>query len=256
MHIANLTPDPIEWMHIGVTGTLKPGDIKEFDDRRGSHILTKFARRGLVKLAYNDDLTEKRKQALESWEKFWRYQVTVFNQDNERRQSTNREYVYPTRELEEHAKELGMKLVGPWTQERNEGTDMKAVMDMLAKVNEQNAIIAQLTQQVAELHAKQGGTAAAAIQKADEQKAEEELKISKQEAKKTLKKFKEEEVKNDVEPYLNEFMGLNKEDLTKWVLDNADFLQSNSYPRAAYEMLKTRWENINNKKDPFPLLDS
>jgi len=259
MHIANLTPDTIEWMHIGVAGTLKPGDIKEFDDQRANFILTKFGRRGVVRLGWDDDLDEKRQQAMAAWEKFWRYQITVFNQDNERRKSTQREYVYPTKELQEHAEELGLKLIGPWTIENSGGADIAALANALSKANEQNAVIQQLAQQVAALQKQLGQTeAAAAIQEAEIKEREtkdlqKELQLSKKETKEAMKRLKEEEVK-DLEPFINEFMDLGKKELSDYVMNNSEMLQSNVYPRAAYELLKTRWENLFGKKEAFPLL--
>jgi hypothetical protein len=41
MIIANHTPEDVEWMHIGINGIIKSGEVKEFDEGRGNHILNK-----------------------------------------------------------------------------------------------------------------------------------------------------------------------------------------------------------------------
>src|SRR3972149_7613003 len=112
--VANFTPDPIRWHHLGATAILEPGAVVEFETHRANHIVNKFGPRGIVTLAYGDDQAAKAKEAMATWRRFWVKQITVYNQDNEKRKNTNREYVDPTEILLEHSKTLGIPLVGPW----------------------------------------------------------------------------------------------------------------------------------------------
>ena len=61
MIVGNFTPDPIEWMHIGITGVVNPNEIVEMDNARAKHVLNKFARRGLVQMQYGDDAETKKR---------------------------------------------------------------------------------------------------------------------------------------------------------------------------------------------------
>ncbi len=132
MIVANFTPDDIEWMHIGVNGVLKSGEIKEYDDGRANHILNKWGARGLLALKYGDKSEEKQKEAMIIWKQFWGKQITTFNQNNEKRKATQLEYVFSTPDLEEHADKLGIRLVAPWRLEET-GSEKER------KLSEENA---------------------------------------------------------------------------------------------------------------------
>lgn len=114
MAIANFTPDPVNWMHIGITGTLEPDSIQEFDPARENHILNNLGKRGIVAMKYGDDEEEKRKEAMATYKEFWLRQIQNFNRDNEIRRNENRAFVEPQPDLEKHAKEFGIELIGPW----------------------------------------------------------------------------------------------------------------------------------------------
>ena len=83
MIVGNFTPDPIDWMHIGITGTIEPGETAEMDEGRARHILNKFARRGLVQMQFGDEPGDKKKESIKLWTSFWEQQITAFNQHNE-----------------------------------------------------------------------------------------------------------------------------------------------------------------------------
>lgn len=114
MIIANFTPDTIEWMHAGINGTLRPDDVKEFEESRGNHILNEFTARGLLRMEFGDDQEIKKKEAMAIYTRFWEKQIVVFNQHNERLKNENKAYVMATPELEKKAKEMDIGLVGPW----------------------------------------------------------------------------------------------------------------------------------------------
>jgi len=118
MIIANFTPDKIHWTHEGIGGVLKPGDVTEFPDNRAKHILTKFDTRGVLQLRYGDNEEERRAQAMETWRRFWEHQVIVFNQHNEGMKNANKPYIRAPKHIEDHAKLLGIGLVGPWMIQR------------------------------------------------------------------------------------------------------------------------------------------
>lgn len=145
--IANFTPDEIRWKHVGQSGVLKPNDITEFDTPRANHILNKWGRRGLVVMRYGEEEEDKRKEAMDIYLSFWKRQIINFNRFNETRKNENRDYVFPDPLLEKKAKDLGIKVIGPWQLEipvgdaqvaqlkqenaalRNEVVDVRAQLD-------------------------------------------------------------------------------------------------------------------------------
>lgn len=129
MIVANFTPDAIDWMHIGVSGTVKPGEDVEMDDSRGRHILNKFARRGLVQMQYGDDEAAKKKESIALWKNFWELQIVTFNQHNEDQKEKGNRYARPTPELLEKAKILNLELLQPWKIEKTDDKQIKALQD-------------------------------------------------------------------------------------------------------------------------------
>ncbi len=117
MMIGNFTPDPVQWMHVGVEGTIEPGEIKEFDDARGKHILTKYGSRGLVRMEFGDDPEVKKEESMRRWRNFWTDLITRHNQHNEDQKEKGNRYAKPTEELKRHAELLGLELLAPWTVE-------------------------------------------------------------------------------------------------------------------------------------------
>lgn len=147
MYIANFTPDPVEWQHVGVVGTLEPDDITEFDDARAKHILNKWGARGLLKVDYEDKGREDelREQAMKMWRRFWERQVTNFNQHNEVLKNENKAYIRPPRHIEEKARELNIELVGPWKIEKVQpGADPKEFESMKSELSELKSMVSDM----------------------------------------------------------------------------------------------------------------
>lgn len=134
MIIANYTPEDVEWQHVGINGIMKSGEVKEYDEGRGNHILNKWGARGLLALKFGDNQDEKKREALAVYKKFWERQITNFNQNNEKRKATQLEYVFPTDQQEKHAKELGMDVLGPWKQKEERGAREQQLADENAEL--------------------------------------------------------------------------------------------------------------------------
>jgi hypothetical protein len=152
MFVGNFTPDPIEWWHIGVNGIIAPGEIKEFDEARAKHILTKFENIGLVQMEWSEDpeyKTGRMKVSLERWENFWMRQITNFNQHNEQLKNEGKAYIHPQPKLVEHAKTLKVKLVTPWqVQERS---DNAVIEEQKKEINDLRGMVGDLSRQVSQL---------------------------------------------------------------------------------------------------------
>lgn len=149
--IANLTPDTIEWWHVGVNGFLNPGDIKEFDDGRAAHILTKYGPRGIVQMSYGDKPEDKKESAMTLFRAFWEKQVTDHNRMNEdRRENKKLGPINPTKELEEKAKLLGLELIKPWRVEAKESQEVAKLRDenkdLRSTINRLSAQVEKLTE--------------------------------------------------------------------------------------------------------------
>ena len=116
MILVNFTPDTIPWIHVGVTGKIKPDEKIEVDDGRGRHILNRWGDRGLLVLQFGDEdkLAEKKADAMSLYTRFWTRQIVVFNQHNETLKNESKPYIMPPKELEFHAAKLGIELIGPW----------------------------------------------------------------------------------------------------------------------------------------------
>lgn len=119
MMIANFTEEAMEWKHGGITGILEPGDLKEFKDSVGNHILNAFSPRGLLRLTFEQANDEAAKPELEEKarrinKEFWIRNITDFNRHNETMKNENKPYVFPPRHIETAAKRMGIPLIGPW----------------------------------------------------------------------------------------------------------------------------------------------
>jgi hypothetical protein len=249
MIVANFTPDPIFWMHGGKDGTLKPGDIADMPDNRARHILNKFDRRGVIILNFGDDPEVRRKEAMQTWTNFWMRQVTVFNQDNERRKNTNREYVDPTDDLRDHALKLGLELVGPWSIKQTDNEMMRNVLNQNASLQSQ---VEMLMKQVSAL--------TEAMKSRDVpfelRTAAEKIELSKRGAESQPEKVEEPQVKQPPTPdevaLMKEFNKLDKERFGEWVMRNLDRLQSTEFPPAIRTIVKEKWERLIKGEFPIP----
>jgi hypothetical protein len=257
MIIANFTPDAILWMHGGQDGTLKPGDIKEFPDARARHILNKFDRRGILVLNFGDDPDKKRDEAMKIWRNFWVRQVTVFNQDNERRKNTNREYLDPHEELREHAEKLGLELVGPWSLKVTDNAQIMGVLQENATLKVQ---LAQLTAQVAELAGAMKSRNIPFELKTTQEKIETSKPVGDESQPDELnppvnlapKEVKAAEPEIDSSVFIKEFSKLSADRFGEWVMTNLDRIQSPDYPASIRSMVKEKWERLIKGEFPLP----
>lgn len=244
MIIANFTPDDIRWTHNGLSDVIKAGEIKEFEERRGKFILNKNDRKGLIQLRFGDDPEAKRVESMATWKKFWERQITMYNQDNERRKNTQKEYVEPQPELVTHSEKLGIKLVGPWTIQKTDNAAIQAVMlenvDLKAKLE-------ALTRQMGEI--------------ADAMKAREvpfELRTAAEKVELSKRGEESQEPKNQEPPkpdhtkLVNEFSKLSTERFGEWVMTNLDRIQSTEFPPAIRTMVKEKWERLVKSDFPIP----
>ncbi len=129
MIVANYTPDSIDWMHIGITGVVNPGETVEMAESRAKHVLNKFARRGLIQMQFGDDIEIKKKESMDLWTSFWELQIVQFNQHNEDQKEKGNRYARPTPELSEKAKILGLDLLQPWRIEAKESPELKRLQE-------------------------------------------------------------------------------------------------------------------------------
>jgi hypothetical protein len=148
MIIGNFTPDPIDWMHIGISGTIGPSETVEMGESRAKHILNKFARRGLVQMQFNDDIELKKQESMNQWTAFWEQQIVQFNQHNEDQKEKGNRYARPTPELKAHAEILRLELLQPWRIEAKESPELKRLQEENVKLR--TTVDAQ-TGQIAEI---------------------------------------------------------------------------------------------------------
>ena len=154
MIVMNGTPDPINWQHQGITGSIpgcKEGSqdhVVEMDDARANHILNKFAKIGLVQMQFGDDPEVKMKESMDQYNRFWEHQIEVFNQGNEQQKEQGNRYSKPTDLLSEKAKAFGLEIKRPWMIPRKDDEAMKLLREENAELKtankEQGKQIAQI----------------------------------------------------------------------------------------------------------------
>lgn len=216
MLIANFTPDRITTMYIGRTRTFKPGDMDDVPDKEGNHVLTKWAKRGLIRInfdEYKDEarLERKRQQAMTIYEDFWTKQISDFNQLNEAMKNENKAYIRPGMELRSKAKELGIELIGPWkvAQPTDDGK-IRALKEENAELKEQVKIV---TGQMAEL-----------MQMMKEMKSQVEVS------------------KFDTAEIVGRFKNMTKAQFQPWVYDNLE--EAEHWPDQVLEKIVDKWASF------------
>ena len=129
MEIGNFTPDLIEYMHVGISDMIKPGEVKEVPDATGKHVLNKFDRRGLVQVKFSDasNMEALKAKSMARWTEFWEDQITRFNQHNEDQKEKGNRYVKPPESLKKRAKMFGIEILQPWRIERKESPELARV---------------------------------------------------------------------------------------------------------------------------------
>lgn len=245
MIVANLTPDDLEWTHIGVTGTLKSGQIVEMEDNRARHVLNKLESRGLLRMQFGDDLDTKRTQATGIYTDFWIKQITAFNTDQERRKNTNREPIYPHTQLMTKAKELGIEILGPWAYKPNENTEMARMQRENAELKSQLGLVLQRLDDLAK-----GG-----VNVSTPEALKPIAEKLQQAAKKPVEGPKVEtvQVKDDplglTEQMPEEFDKLwktvdrmKKDKFVEWIMENASVLTDPKTPPALVKRLEVKWK--------------
>ena len=258
MIIANFTPDAINWQYAGATGTLKPGAVEKFDNRaQANTILNKYGPRGILELEWNDNVDTKKTEALRIYKAWWTRQITNFNQDNERRKNTNREYVTPTAQLQAHADELGIETLGPWAVKQNDNEALKTLRDENLELRGQ---VGMLMEQVK-------GLVEAVKSRTDipfEMRTTAEKRVLKDEPKeelvvpKVVEKVSDGSVEaavSDNSEYaaiIKEFKYLQRDDFSLWVMTNISRIQDPTFPAAVVEMIKSKWERLIQGNWPVP----
>ena len=252
MILANYTPDDIEYIYGGIYGTVKSGQIREVEDAAGRHILNKFDRRGLQQLQFGDNPDEKMKIGMKTWKDFWIRQITIFNQDNERRMNTNREYVDPTDQLKEHAEKLGINLIGPWSMKETDNSLVSSLKDENFQLKTQlNAVTEQVKALVDAMQAR--GDIPTVLRT-----AAEKVELSNRGETVTPEPEKDPEQDQDAKDLeeqraiINEFQMLNREKFGDWVMMNLDRLQSPDFPSAIRAIVKEKWERLIKGDFPIP----
>lgn len=155
MQIGNFTPEAIQWTHVGISGWIHPGEIKEFDERRGNFIMSSVGKRGLVRLEWYDPdkdpeyMERKKVESRKQYEKFWNYQVENFNQHNETLKNEGKPYVRPSQQIRDKAKELNLPIVGPW-QLQNAGAnpEVRSLQSENAQLKEQMGEMQKMMQEM------------------------------------------------------------------------------------------------------------
>jgi hypothetical protein len=253
MILVNYTPDDIKFVHGGIPGILKSGDMDDMPEAKAKFLFNKYDQRGILTLVFGDDIEEKKTQAMEIYKEFWIRQVTMHNQANEARQARKLEYAKPAQELVEHAKILGLELLGPWVarldtsseaaQLKNENAELRVMLNqqgvqlanVLAALNKLNP---ELNLQTPE----QQFSAVPAPVPVPEPKPNKEPKPPKIDVEKTA----DPEVMNIVK-------GMKKTKYVEWVMDNATPIM-NEYDKATQSALKKEWKAKKCSEDwPLPV---
>lgn len=266
--LSNYTPDKIHWNHGGEYGDLEPGKLYEFHTQRANYIVTKFGPRGILMMKYGMDVSEAKKKAMDIWRKFWERQVIIFNQDNERRQSTNREYVHPTEELTQHAEKLGLQLVGPWTIKKTDDASIRATLlqnvELEAKVKSLESMIKDLTEAIKgsgvpmklRSAAEKVALSQEPVEETEPEPEPEQEEVEAPKASDIFTGIRGEAAPSDnkdVGKLVLEFQMLTKDKFLPWISENAKRLQSNDYPAEVLDLVKKKWAKLFGDKEDWPL---
>jgi len=254
MIIANFTPDTISYVHGGIPGELKSGEMTDMPEKKANFILNKYDQRGLCTLQFGDDPEACKKKAMEVYREFWTRQIINHNQANEARQARNLEYSKPEKDVLKHANELGLKVLGPWQVNINESVELTNIKNENAELRVQ---VNQMSSQLAQL-----------IKALEDKNVPEILKTPAQKfpAKMTVESAPIEPVK-EAEPskmekaikekpdskIQDEIKNLSKKKLVAWVMDNAGVIM-NDFDFATQAFIKDTWNSKCESVDwPLPM---
>lgn len=247
MIVANGTSDPINYTHMGITGTVpayKEGStdhVVEMDDARAKHILNGFAKIGLVQMQFGDDPEAKMKESMSQYQRFWEHQIEVFNQNNEQQKEQGNRYSKPTDRLELKAKELGLELKKPWMVPVKDDAVMKALRDENAELKASNKEQGkQIAQILAMLEGK--GGAPGPVTKEQAPAPEEPIKAKEQEP-------TEPDITSDiVAANRKKYASLTEKTFKGWLKNNWDEVQA--MPEENRFEIKTKYQEL--YETPFP----
>ena len=203
MIVYNGTPDPIEWQHVGIIGTIGADEVIEMPDGRGN----KFGRRGLVQMAFGDDKEAKKQESLNLWRRFWEDQVAAFNQHNEDQHQKGNRYARPNAELESHAKDLGLDLFQPT--KLKESKNIREVYELQQENKTLKQSLDSLQSQVSELIGAIKGQSQDAINMANI----------------NVKNNKSPGTTDEIEKNRNKYKRLTRNAMNGWVKNNWDEIQ-------------------------------
>lgn len=159
MVILNPTDYDITVKWDGLEHLIGPDERKQIEnDSMGKQIMHNYRARGLVDLYYGDEgdiELKKTKEGRKICDEFWTKQCISYNQDNERRQQTQRPFVKPQAEVQLHAQRLGIKLLEPYKLEDTSSKQISLLMDQNKKLekelNKKDDAMVGLQAQVSEL---------------------------------------------------------------------------------------------------------
>lgn len=212
MIIANYTPDEIQWQHVGVIGILKPGDVQEFSDARGNHLLNKWGARGIIRVELHGDQNADREKAEKIYKNFWIRQVTTFNRQNEIRKNENRAYEGATDELQRKAQELGLELIGPWKYvPKTESAEVQALKEENKAIKEELAGVRNMIVEMVDLV-------------------------------KELKEKPKVPIAVNTEEIIRQFRNLNKANFSEWIFNHA--IEFNDFPKEVVDNAKEKWAKL------------
>jgi hypothetical protein len=258
MIIVNYTPDDIEYVHGGLTGTLKSGEMDDVDSGKGNFLLNKYDQKGMLKLVFGDDPALKKAEAMELWKEFWTKQIVIHNQANEARQARNLEYSRAPKEVEEHAKVLGLKLLGPWAAQVSDNEEMQALKNENADLRVQmNSMSSRLDKLLSALEKTDTPEALKIpeqkfsldeLESVKDEKREEEAEVVTEaltEAEQQIQRGPDEEV-------VDEISGLPKAEFIEWVMGNTAPIM-NEYDPPTQTYVRERWSKLCTEDWPLPI---
>ncbi|MDP2646640.1 MAG: hypothetical protein Q8P24_17000 [Desulfobacterales bacterium] len=142
-----------------MNGFIAPGEIVEMPEARANFVLTAIGQRGLVQMNFGDDPEAKKKLSMDLYRSFWDRQIQAHNQHNMNMRDQGNRYVQPTKEIEAHAKDLGLDILRQdWFRTDNRGGsnggDVKALKEenvvlktTLTGLQDQMALLMKMMQQ-------------------------------------------------------------------------------------------------------------
>jgi len=222
----------------------------------------------LVKLLFGDDPKEMQIKSMAVYTRFWERQIMVFNQDNEKRRNTNREYVEPTKQLMQKAQELGIKLIGPWAVEKVDNQMTTALMREKAELRTTLGTLMQEIQSIK--HTVAGGgkdmpdvmkDTFAKLQGDQTQLADNQEEKPEEQVAGIKDAVSAEEDEDNSDPPIKgdeyktvryKVAKMGKKTFSNWVMENMESFQENRYPAEFIKECRDKWARLYEDDWPFP----